>query len=70
MSILTWVACFASGGLLVLLCGLLYFATRGPRGVPCALEGCDTLHWNTEKFCSHHILDEYEEEHWIDSGPG
>ncbi|KKM17219.1 hypothetical protein LCGC14_1677980 [marine sediment metagenome] len=29
----------------------------------CAYESCTTNHWELGPFCSHHILDEYEEEH-------
>ena len=67
LTALTWVAGFASGGFFVLGLGI-YFATRTPRA--CAFEGCTTNHWNIEKFCSHHILDEYEEEHGLSSRPG
>ena len=50
---------FACGGLFVLAAGL-YITAKGPRA--CAFDGCTTTHWNLEKFCSHHLLYEDEEE--------
>ena len=51
---------------------LLAYVVFGHAGTPrkCAFPGCTTNHWNLEKFCSHHILDEYEEEHGRGARPG
>ncbi len=59
---------FSCGGLFALAACVWYATRDAPR--MCAFSGCTTSHTNLEPFCSHHILDEYEEEHGRGSGPG
>jgi hypothetical protein len=68
MSIAIFAFGYACGGLSVIASAVWFLMRDTPRA--CAFEGCNTNHWNTEKFCSHHILDEYEEHHGRGSRPG
>lgn len=59
---------FICGGCTMFGLFLWFFVKDTPRA--CAYPGCTTNHWNLEKYCSHHILDEYEEEHGRGERPG